>query len=40
MKMRIKDGLPVEETAIVSEEDKAEAEGLIESDGERDCDDA
>jgi hypothetical protein len=24
MKMRIKDGLPVEETAIVSEEDKAE----------------
>ena len=30
MKMRIKDGLPVEETAIVSEEDNAEAEALIE----------
>ena len=30
MKMRIKDGLPVEETAIVSEEDKAEADALIE----------
>ena len=29
MKMRIKDGLPVEETAIVSEEDKAEADALI-----------
>ena len=31
MKMRIKDGLPVEETAIVSEEDKAEADALIEA---------
>ena len=30
MKIRIKDGLPVEETAIVSEEDNAEAEALIE----------
>jgi len=31
MKMRIKDGLPVEETAFVSEEDKAEVEGLIQA---------
>ena len=30
MKMRIKDGLPAKETAIVSEEDKAEADALIE----------
>jgi hypothetical protein len=29
MKMRIKDGRPVEETAIVSEEDKAAADALI-----------
>ena len=31
MKMRIKDGLPVEETAFMSEEDKAEVEGLIQA---------
>ena len=31
MKMRIKDGLPVEETAIVSEEDKAEVDALIQA---------
>ena len=30
MRMRIKDGLPAKETAIVSEEDKAEADALIE----------
>ena len=30
MKMRIKDGIPAKETAIVSEEDKAEADALIE----------
>ena len=31
MKMRIKDGLPVEETAFVSEEDKAEVDALIQA---------